>query len=75
MGEHELWWTTRRNGIFPTGFSGPGLLLLHKLQIREDLLVRARPQPTDITRQDASLEEEPAPGDERVPGDAVTEDF
>ena len=46
----------------------------YKLQILEDLLSRPRPQPTDITRQDAPLEEEPAPGDEPVPGDAVTED-
>ena len=75
MDEQELWWTTGRNGISPSGFSGPGWLLPHKLQIMEDLLSRARPQPTDITRQDAPLEEEPAPGDERVPGDAVTEDF
>ena len=56
MDEHELWWTTGRNGISPSGFSGPGWLLPHKLQIMEDLLSRARPQPTDITRQDAPLE-------------------
>ena len=75
MDEHELWWTTGRKGISPSGFSWPGWLVPHKLQIMEDLLSRVRPQPTDITRQDAPLEEEPAPGDERVPGDAVTEDF
>ena len=73
MEEQDLWWTTGRNGSSPSGFSGPSWLLHHKLQILEDLLSRPRPQPTDITMQDAPLEE-PAPGDEPVPGDAVTED-
>ena len=73
MEEQDLWWTTGRNGSSPSGFSGPSWLLHHKLQILEDLLSRPRPQPTDITMQDAPLEEL-APGDEPVPGDAVTED-
>ena len=43
------------NGSSPNGFSGPGRLLPHKLQILEDLLSRPRPQPTDIKTQDAPL--------------------